>query len=117
MNKFITVYNYEADILLSEHTTRALFEDNFLTFHTDNDTITINLEKETLTKTNNESIFKINTENCTLTLLELNKTFNLKILTFNFNLNPDLEIIYQLESQEKPFKILIKIGSDIDGQN
>ncbi len=114
MNKNIIISTYENDKLLFKNTTTALLEDNFLTYHTDNDTILINLETFSFTKSNNDTIFKLTNTNCTLKLLELNKTFDipLKYLNFVHNIN-GIIIEYFLESQEYPLKIEIIIGSDI----
>ena len=113
MNKNITISTYENNLLLFKTTTTALLEDNFLSYHTDNDTININLKNFSFTKNNNEIIFKLTNNLCTITLKEVNKTFEIPINYLNFvHNNNEINLEYFLASQEYPLKLQIIIGSD-----
>lgn len=111
MNRQINVKIYENNTLLSANTTNGLLEDNFLSFHTDNDNIRINMNACSFTKENNESLLNITKDRCTLTVKELKKDLELKIEFVEMSYKDNIiEINYQLESQEYPLKITIEIG-------
>lgn len=115
MNKNIIIKTFSNNILLFNVTTTALLEDNFLSYYTDNDKININLENFSFTKYNNESIFKLTNDLCTVTVRELNKTFEIPINYVNFVYNNDeINLEYLIDSQEYPLKLQIIIGSDIN---
>ncbi len=115
MNKNITVSTYENNLLLFKNTTTALLEDNFLTYHTDNDTINFNLNIFSFTKDNNEATLKLTKNNCYLKLKETNQVINIPIdyLDFSYN-NKEIILEYKLASQEHNIKIVIEIGSEIN---
>lgn len=111
MNYNITISTYEEDNLLFKENTTCLLEDDYLTYHTDNDTVRINLEKFKFIKENNDTILKITKNNCTLTLKELNNSLEIPLEYINFTHNDNhIEIIYKLVSQEQKLKIVIDIG-------
>ncbi len=115
MNRNITLSTYENNVLLFKNITTALFEDNFLTYHTDNDTIKINLQTFSFTKENNDTFLKITKNKCYLNVKELNKTLEIPIEYLDFIYNNDEIIIeYKLISQENNLKIVIEIGSEIN---
>lgn len=112
MNHNITISTYEENNLLFKENTTCLLEDDYLTYHTDNDTIKINLEKFKFIKENNDTILKINENICTLTLKELNNSLDIPLEHINYKNedNKHIEIEYKLTSQEKNLKIIIEIG-------
>ncbi len=111
MNRNLIISTYEEETLLFKEHTTGLFEDNYLTYSTDNDTIRINLSHFSFTKENIETILKITSSDCTLILKELKKSLNitLEYLDYKYD-NNHITIEYKLESQEKSQKIEIEIG-------
>lgn len=112
MNRFINIKTFEGeDLLFSEQTTCSL-EDDYLSYSNETDNITINLDKFSFKKENNETIFKLNYQECTLTLKELNNSLNIPIDYINYenDHNKNIEIKYKIASTEKPITIKIEIG-------
>lgn len=115
MNRYINISTYEGDNLILKNTTSALLEDNILIFHTDNDTIKINLKPFSFTKENNESILKISQNKCYLYLKDLNNTLELPLEELNYLIQDDLiAITYKLASNANNIKIEITLGSEIN---
>lgn len=115
MNRYINISTYEGDNLILKNTTSALLEDNILIFHTDNDTIKINLKPFSFTKENNESILKISQNKCYLYLKDLNNTLELPLEELNYLIQDDLiTITYKLASTANNIKIEITLGSEIN---
>ncbi len=113
MNYNLTVSTYESDNLLFKNITTCKIVDNFLTFHTDNDNIRINRQNFNFIKENLETIFKINLQECVLTLKEVNQNVNIPIEYINYiDANNKILIEYKLISQENPLKIELEIGSE-----
>ncbi len=112
----ITVSTFEEDTLLFKTTTTSLIEDNFLTYHTDNDTIRFNLVNFSFTKENNESILKITPNKCLLTLKDIKQTMEIPhdYINFEYNHNKTITFTYKLISNEYPIKIIIDIGDEIN---
>lgn len=109
----LTINTKEGETNLLGKNTTGYLEDNFLTYHTDNDTIKINLNTFSFTKENLETILKLTEEKCTLTLKELNQTIDipLEFINFEFTNNKYIIICYKLISMDLPLKIYIEIGS------
>ncbi len=116
MNHNITVSTFEENNLLFKNTTRALIEDDFLTYHTDNDTIRFNLKNFSFTKENNESILKITNSKCLLTLKDLKQTLEIPhdYINFEYDQNKTITFTYKLISNEYEIKIIINIGDEIN---
>lgn len=114
MNRNIYISTFEDNTLLYKLTTTGLLEDDFLEFHTDNDTIRINLNNFSFRKENVESILKITKEKCTLTLKEIDQKIDIPInyIEFNNDHNNKIEFKYKLISQDNPVKIVIEIGEE-----
>ncbi len=112
----ITVSTFEENNLLFKTTTRALIEDDFLTYHTDNDTIRFNLNNFSFTKENNESILKITTDKCLLTLKDLKQSLEIphNYINFEYDHNKNIIFTYKLTSNEYQIKIIIDIGDEIN---
>ena len=111
MNHKITINTYENNTLLFKETTTGILDEDYLTFSTDTDSIRLNLDKFNFTKENNETILKINLQECTLFLKELKQHMNIPLEFINYTNNKDNIIIeYKLISQEYPLKIEIMIG-------
>ncbi len=110
----ITLNTYENNNLLSGLTTTGKYEDNILTFHTDNDFLKINTKNFKFTKENNESIFILTTDSASLTLKELNNTLTIPLDYINYNYcNNNIELTYKLISQEEPLTLNITIGEEV----
>ncbi len=115
MNRNIYIKTYEEDNLLFSLETIGNFEDNILSYATDNDTIKINLDKFSFTKTNLDSILKITPDNCTLTIKSLKQSLDIPLKALDYQIQEDnIYLKYQLISQELPLKIFITIGSEIN---
>lgn len=113
MYRNLTIKTYEDNTLLYREHTIGLIEDNILTYNTDNDNIRINLKEFSFRKENLETILKLTQEKCTLTLKEMRQNLDIPISYINYqNENNNIEIIYQLISQDNPLKIIIEIGSE-----
>lgn len=116
MNKSIIIKTYEENNLLFSENTICTLDDDYLTYHTDNDTIKINLHNFSFTKENSESILKITNNECTLKVKGLPDYLNIPIDYINYenDNNKNIKIAYKLASQEKGLQINITIGSVID---
>lgn len=116
MKRNITINTYENQNLLFKEQTSCELEDDNLIYNSDNDRIKINLHNFSLTKENDETIFKLTLNKCTLYLKELNKFLDIPIthISYENSDNTNITIVYQLESQESPFKIEITIGEIIN---
>ena len=115
MNRVISINTYEENNLLFSIETIGNIEDNILVYSTDNDTIKINLNTYTFTKTNNESILKITPDNCKLTLKSINQSLDIPLKEIDFQITEDkISLKYQLISQELPLQIQITLGSEIN---
>ncbi len=103
----------EGETNLYKTTTTGYLENNYLSYHTDSDTIKINLHTFKFTKENIETILKITQDKCSLTLKELNQTLDipLEFINFEFVDNKYITISYKLISMDLPLKINIEIGS------
>ncbi len=112
MNRFINIKTYEGNYLLFSEQTTCQLEDDYLSYSTESDNITINLAKFNLKKENNETIFKLNYEKCSLTLKELNSSLDIPIDYINYenNHNKNITIEYKIASNEKKITIKIEIG-------
>lgn len=116
MNRSINIKIYENNILLNAVDTNCLLEENFLSYNTDNDNIRINLENFSFTKENVESILKITSDKCILTLKDLKQSLDIPLDYVNYtnDNNKNIAIEYKLISQELPLKIVLTIGSVIN---
>lgn len=116
MNRNIYISTYEGNTLLFKIQTTCLFEEEFLTYHTDNDNIKVNLKNFSFTKENVESILKITSDKCILTLKDLKQSLDIPLDYVNYtnDNNKNIAIEYKLISQELPLKIVLTIGSVIN---
>lgn len=111
MNYNISISTYEGRTLLFKEHTTCLLEDNYLTYHTDSDTIKINLESFNFTKENKDTKLIITSKDCLLILKELNNSVNIPLEHLKFNKEDNkVTIEYKLPSQENILKINIEIG-------
>ena len=114
MNKELIISTYEEDTLLFKENLLGRLENNILKYENDTDSFLINLNESTMQKENLDSILKITTNQATLSLKEIEKSFEIELKKQIFLKNKNRIIIeYLLESQEKPIKIEIEM-SDID---
>lgn len=114
MNRNIYISTYEGETLLFNEQTVGLFEDDFLSYNTDNDNIRINLKTFSFTKENMESLLKITEKCCIIKLKKLNQSVEIPLdyINFEFDNNKKVFIEYKLVSQEIPLKIIITIGDE-----
>lgn len=112
MNRNISIKTYENNNLLFSEQTTCTIDEDILFYHTESDTVYINLHHFSFKKENNETIFKLNHETCTLTLKELNNSVNIPLdyINYKYDNNKNILIEYKLISQESPLKITIEIG-------
>lgn len=114
MNKELIISTYEEDTLLFKENLLGRLENNILKYENDTDSFLINLNESTMQKENLDSILKITPNQATLSLKEIEKSFEIELKKQIFLKNKNRIIIeYLLESQEKPIKIEIEM-SDID---
>lgn len=116
MNRNLNVKTYEENKLLFSIDTPCLLEDGFLSYNTDNDNIRISLENFSFTKENVESILKITSDKCILTLKDMKQSLDIPLDYINYtnDNNKNITIEYKLISQELPLKIVLTIGSVIN---
>lgn len=114
MNKELIISTYEEDTLLFKENLLGRLENDILKYENDTDSFLIDLNKSTMQKENLDSILKITPNQATLSLKEIEKSFEIELKKQIFLKNKNRIIIeYLLESQEKPIKIEIEM-SDID---
>lgn len=114
MNKELIISTYEEDTLLFKENLLGRLENDILKYENDTDSFLINLNESTMQKENLDSILKITPNQATLSLKEIEKSFEIELKKQIFLKNKNRIIIeYLLESQEKPIKIEIEM-SDID---
>ena len=114
MNKELIISTYEEDTLLFKENLLGRLENNILKYENDTDSFLINLNESIMQKENLDSILKITPNQATLSLKEIEKSFEIELKKQIFLKNKNRIIIeYLLESQEKPIKIEIEM-SDID---
>lgn len=111
MNKELYISTYQGDTLLIKENLLGELTNNILKYSNENDVFLIDLQNNEFTKENLESVLKINNRRCELTLKELNKSMEIPLKKFDFQvLDNNIAIIYELESQEEELKIEISIG-------
>ena len=93
MNKELIINTYELDTLLFKENLLGTFKNNILKYENENDSFIIDLANKTFYKENLESILILTATHATLTLKELNKSFQ-----------------YCLESLDNPLKITIEMS-------
>ncbi len=114
MNKELIISTYEEDTLLFKENLLGRLENDILKYENDTDSFLIDLNESTMQKENLDSILKITPNQATLSLKEIEKSFEIELKKQIFLKNKNRIIIeYLLESQEKPIKIEIEM-SDID---
>ena len=114
MNKELIISTYEEDTLLFRENLLGRLENDILKYENDTDSFLIDLNESTMQKENLDSILKITPNQATLSLKEIEKSFEIELKKQIFLKNKNRIIIeYLLESQEKPIKIEIEM-SDID---
>ena len=114
MNKELIISTYEEDTLLFKENLLGRLENDILKYENDTDSFLIDLNKSTMQKENLDSILKITPNQATLSLKEIEKSFEIELKKQIFLKNKNRIIIeYLLESQEKPIKIEIEM-SDIN---
>lgn len=114
MKKELLISIYEENLLLSKETLLGILNNHTLIYTNKTDSFLIDLHNYTFSKENLESILKIQKEKATLTLKELNKTFEIILHKFIIkNNNNKISIEYFLESQEKPLRIEIEMSDSM----
>ncbi len=116
MNKDLYISTYQGDTLLIKENLLGNLSNNILKYSNENDEFLIDLQNKEFIKENLESILKINKRRCELTLKELNKSMEIPLKKYDFQvLDNNITIIYELESQEEELKIEISIGDIKNG--
>lgn len=113
MKKELIINTYEDNTLLFKENLLGTLENNILKYENETDSFLIDLNNSIFYKENLESILKITINKAYITLKELDKSFEINLITQNiFKENNIIIIEYLLESQNKPLKIEIEM-SDI----
>lgn len=113
MKKELIINTYEDNTLLFKENLLGTLENNILKYENEIDSFLIDLNNSIFYKENLESILKITINKAYITLKELDKSFEINLITQNiFKENNIIIIEYLLESQNKPLKIEIEM-SDI----
>lgn len=113
MKKELIINTYEDNTLLFKENLLGTLENNILKYENETDSFLIDLNNSIFYKENLESILKITINKAYITLKELDKSFEIDLITQNiFKENNIIIIEYLLESQNKPLKIEIEM-SDI----
>ena len=114
MSKELLMSTYERDTLLYKETLLGILKNNYLSYADEQNTFLIDLKSQNFRKENLESILEITSQKALITLKEINKTFELNLKKYIFQIkNNKIIIEYLLESNENPIKIEIEM-SDIN---
>ena len=111
MNKELIINTYIDNTLLFKEHLLGILKENILTYENERDLFLIDLENNIFQKENKDSILKVSSACATITLKELEKSFDIAIFKHSFITQENKIVIeYLLESQENTIRIEIEMS-------